>query len=227
MAEQLTFDLVTRPSLGRGDFFVSSANELAVARLDMTATWPNLKLVLVGPEGAGKTHLAQVWAKAEGAVILEPDAVADFDTAALASPVVVDDADRLTPESETALFHLHNHAAALGQALLLTARTPPSRWTTALPDLRSRMEAAEVARIGTPDDALLAAVLVKNFSDRGVVPPAKLVPYLVTHMERSFAAAEAVVAELDRKALAERRAITRHLATQLFVEPEDPQTGAP
>ena len=223
MAEQLTFDLVTRPSLGRGDFFVSSANELAVARLDMTATWPNLKLVLVGPEGAGKTHLAQVWAKAEGAVILEPDAVADFDTAALASPVVVDDADRLTPESETALFHLHNHAAALGQALLLTARTPPSRWTTALPDLRSRMEAAEVARIGTPDDALLGAVLMKQFADRqtGVTPAT--IAWLVRHIDRSFAEAARVVALLDARALSEGRKVTRDLAQEVL--DKDPHSG--
>ena len=112
MAEQLTFDLASRPSLTRGDFFVSEANQLAVARLDAPETWQNSKLVLVGPEGSGKTHLAHVWAEATGSVLIQANDLGDFDIGALASGVVVDDADRITGEDETRLFHLHNQAAS-------------------------------------------------------------------------------------------------------------------
>ena len=216
MAEQLTFDLAARPSLSRGDFFVSEANQLALARLDAPQTWPNGKLVLVGPEGAGKTHLAHVWAEATGAVLIAADGLLEFDVGTLATNVVVDDADQARGEAETQLFHLHNQAAAEGHRLLLTATRAPSRWGTALPDLRSRMEASEVARIDAPDDALLAAVFVKLFADRQTGVSPATIKWLTRHVDRSFAEAARVVAALDARALAEGRAVTRDLAQEVL-----------
>jgi chromosomal replication initiation ATPase DnaA len=216
MAEQLTFDLAVRPSLGRGDFFVSASNALALARLDASDTWPNRKLVLVGPEGAGKTHLAHVWAGEVGARMIGAADLDTLDIGAIETPVVLDDADQIGPGGETSVFHLHNHLAASGLAFLTTARTAPSRWTTALPDLRSRMEAAEVARIEAPDDALLQAVLMKLFNDRQISVTPPTIAWLTTHMDRSFAEAQRIVATLDARALAEGRRVTRDLAQQVL-----------
>ena len=224
MPRQLTFDLPVRASLGRGDFFVSEANALALARMEAHQTWPNGKLVLTGPEGAGKTHLAHVWAAEAGARLITTAELGALDVGAVKTPMVVDDADRTRPEDEATLFHLHNHLAAHGLPLLLTARLAPSRWPTVLADLRSRMEAAEVARIDAPDDALLSAVLMKLFHDRqiGVTPPT--IAWLTTHMDRSFSEAQRVVARLDAEALAEGRAVTRDLAQRVL--DNSPKTGS-
>ncbi len=216
MAEQLTFDLPVRASLGRGDFFVSDANALALARVDGFQTWPNGKLVLVGAEGAGKTHLAHVWAGEVGAGMVAARDLGALDIGGVATSMVVDDADRTLPEDEAVLFHLHNHLASNGLSLLVTARTAPTRWSTALPDLRSRMEAAEVARIEPPDDALLTAVLMKLFNDRQIVVSPATITWLTTHMDRSFAEAQRVVAALDARALAEGRKVTRDLAQEVL-----------
>ena len=216
MPEQLTFDLAVRPALGRGDFFVSEANALALARLDAHETWPNRKLVLTGPEGAGKSHLAQVWAGDVGARMISVVDLPALDIGAVSDPVVLDDADRMPKDAEVPLFHLHNHLAASGLPLLLTARTAPSRWTIALPDLKSRMEATEVARIDAPDDALLAAVLMKLFADRQLNVTPSVITWLTTHMDRSFAEAARIVAALDARALAEGRRVTRDLAAHLL-----------
>ena len=62
MSQQLTFDMPSQPALGRGDFFVSPANAAAVEAIQSWHDWPQGKLILVGPKGAGKTHLAHVWA---------------------------------------------------------------------------------------------------------------------------------------------------------------------
>jgi hypothetical protein len=70
MAEQLVFDLPVRPAMGRDDFFVTGSNAVALAQVDGWRDWPFGKLVLVGPEGAGKTHLAHVWAAGSGARII-------------------------------------------------------------------------------------------------------------------------------------------------------------
>lgn len=216
MAQQLTFDLAVRPSLGRGDFFVSTANHLALARLDSPGTWPNGKLVLTGPKGAGKTHLAHVWAEQEAARLVTGAELAQLDIGSIDTAVAVDDADQLGAEGETALFHLHNHLAAQSRHLLLASRAAPSRWSIALPDLRSRMEAAEVIGIDPPDDALLSAVLMKLFADRQIDVTPATIAWLTTHMDRSFAEAQRIVALLDAQALAEHRNVTRDFAQQVL-----------
>ncbi len=216
MPEQLTFDLPVRVSRSRGDFFVSEANALAVARLEMPGNWPNGKLVLVGPQGSGKTHLAHVWAEANGAKMLDLSDVLDADIPAIDSALVIETHDPMGPDEEEAMFHLHNHMQTAGLPLLLIARTPPSHWDIRLPDLKSRMEATDIVQIAAPDDALLAAVLVKQFTDRQLDIAPAVISFLVTHMQRSFREAERVVAELDRRALSEGRAITRPLAQSVL-----------
>ena len=74
----------------------------------------------------------------------------------------------------------------------ISARRPPARWPIALPDLASRLRAAPAAAIGPPDDALLAAVLVKHFADRQVRVAPGVIGFAVRRMERSFAAAAAL-----------------------------------
>jgi chromosomal replication initiation ATPase DnaA len=212
---QLAFALPNSEALTREDFFVAPSNALALQTVEGWQDWPGRKLLLIGPEGAGKTHLAHVWSARSGAVIVAGPDLATLDVAALAGkPVAVEDADRIGP-AEAQLFHLHNLATS-GAALLLTARTPPRDWGLSLPDLISRMQATQIARLEAPDDALLSAVLVKLFADRQVAVPSNLIPYLISRMPRSVGAARALVAELDARALAAGRPITRALAGEVL-----------
>lgn len=219
MPRQLAFDLPQREARGRGDFFISESNAAALAAIDGWQDWPGRKLVLTGPAGAGKSHLVQVWAEMTGARVITRDALAALDLAELAGRnIALEDADRIAgdPEAERAAFHLHNFVLAEGGALLVTAQTPPSRWGLGLPDLASRMEATPVVAISPPDEALLAAVLVKLFADRQIDPPETLIRYLVDRIERSFAAARSIVATLDEAALAEGKPIGRDFARQVL-----------
>jgi len=221
-SRQLAFDLPARTALGREDFFVSPANAQAVAMIEGWRDWPARKLVLCGPRGAGKTHLAHVWAGLCGARIVAGDDLVHADIAALATvPVVVEDAGGIAGQakSEVALFHLHHLVLAEGHALMVTAAAPPRHWGLALPDLASRMEVALLAQLGPPDDALLAAVLAKLFADRQLAPSPDCVPYLVRRIERTFDAARATVAAIDARALASGRTITRQLAAEVLDNP--------
>lgn len=219
MARQMAFDLPLRPARGRGDFFVSGSNYTALAAVEGWQGWQGRKLVLTGPEGSGKSHLVQVWAELADALVIEADAIARADPATLAGRnVALEDADRLAgdAEAEATAFHLHNLVLAEGGSLLVTARTPPARWGLDLPDLLSRMQGAPIVALSPPDEVLLSAVLVKLFTDRQIRASAQLVTYLAARIERSFTAAQTVVAELDRMALAERRPVTHKLAERLF-----------
>lgn len=222
MAEQLTFDLARRPALGREDFFVAPANALAVALVDGWPDWPSGKLVLIGPEGSGKTHLAHVFAAETGATILPAEGLADRDIPALTgTPLVVEDVPRIAGEAadEAALFHLHNLALAERCPLLLTGRGEPHLWPLNLPDLKSRMQGTAVARLEDPDDALLTALLTKLFADRQIAPAPDVIPWLLKRIDRTFAAAQAVVARLDAAAMDQRRALTVHLARATLDDP--------
>lgn len=219
MARQLSFDLPLREARGRGDFFVSSSNAAALAAIEGWQSWPGRKLVLTGPPGAGKSHLAAVWAAMAGARVIAAATLTETDPATLAGAnVALEDAPAIAGNAaaEAAAFHLHNLVLAEGGSLLVTAETPPSRWHLTLPDLASRMIATPVASIAPPDEALLAAVLVKLFADRQIDPPQGLIRYLVARIDRSFEAAREIVAALDGAALSEGRPLGVKLAGEVL-----------
>ena len=212
-AAQLALDLGHRPALGRDDFLVAACNRDAVAWLDRWPDWPAGGLAIVGPAGCGKSHLAAVWRAASGAPLLTPAALDGAEPAALlggAAACVIDDADRdiAGTTRERPLLHLYNHLRELRGQLLLTGRTPPARWPIALPDLASRLAALPAVGVGMPDEALIAAVLVKLFADRQLRVGQDVIMFLVPRLERSFEAARQIVAAIDRAALAGGRPIT-------------------
>ena len=188
------------------------SNAAAVAALDAWPAWHGGCLALFGPEGVGKTHLAQCWARTAGAIVLDRNAP-DI-AAAGGRPALIEDVDRGAPDE--ALFHLINMAAHDGGGLLLTARQAPSAWTTALPDLRSRLNALPIAEIEEPDDAVLEGVLRKLFRERSIRPPQDVYQYLLRRMERSIPQAREIVRRLDEAADDEQRSISRALAKQIL-----------
>ncbi|MEQ6247346.1 chromosomal replication initiator DnaA [Sulfitobacter sp. HNIBRBA3233] len=219
MAEQLGLDLPVRTARGRDDFLVAPCNAMAVAMIENWRNWTSGKLVLSGPEGAGKTHLVHVWADATGARIVEAATLGDADVPALADgPVAVENVPLIARDdaAQTALFHLHNLTLANGHPLLLTGTGSAAHWDLGLPDLQSRMRGTLEASIAAPDDALLAALLVKLLADRQLTPPADLVPYLLRRIDRSFAAATEVIEALDAHSLARKRPVTRALAAEVL-----------
>lgn len=218
MNSQLVFDLPGLESRSRADFLVAPSNALAVQMLGATADWPGGRLILVGPEGAGKTHLAHVWASETGAGLVAGPSLDGREIDRLATgALALDDADGLAGDAakEAALFHLLNFMET-GRPLLMTASAPPRDWGVTLPDLISRLQAASVVHLGAPDDALLSAVLVKLFSDRQVAVASNLIPYLVSRMPRRISAARRLVQALDARALSRGRPITRQLAGEVL-----------
>jgi chromosomal replication initiation ATPase DnaA len=214
---QLVFELPHVPALGSEDFFISASNEQAVKLVEAWPDWPAPAVVIAGPRGAGKSHLANVWRARSGA---ECFAAADLgqavDRALAAAPsMVIEDLDRADFD-EHAAFHLLNLAREKRFTVLITARSQPGAWKIGLPDLRSRLRSAALVTIAEPDEALLGAVLVKLFADRQIGVEPGVVAYLLRRMERSMAAAQTVVGTLDKASLAERRRVTRALAARLF-----------
>lgn len=220
MQRQLVFELGHRTARGREDFLVAPSNEAAVAQIDAWPQWPGPSIALSGPQGSGKTHLAEVWHEMSGAERLDANVLEGGDVPALVAKrhLIIEDVGALSDLGERTLFHLLNLVKEEKAFLLLTSRVAPARLAIRLPDLASRLKALPHAELGTPDDALLAGVLVKLFDDRQLRVNEALVTYLASHIERSIAIARDVVAALDRASLSGKRAITVPLAAQVLDE---------
>lgn len=214
MGAQMTLDLAGAPRHGVEDFMVSASNEAAFAAISRWPDWAAPWLLLTGPRGAGKTHLAAIWAQRAGARVASAAALDGADLPALAAgPLAVEDADRLGG-AEAALFHLLNLMRESGAALLLTASSEPSGWGLRTPDLLSRLRLAPSVALEAPDDALMRAALVKLFVDRQLTVDVGVVELLALHLDRSLDAARRCVEALDARSLAERRRITRAMARE-------------
>jgi chromosomal replication initiation ATPase DnaA len=222
---QLAFDLPLDSRHGVEDFLVGPSNEAAYGLIERWPAWPEAWLRLTGPEGAGKTHLAAIWARAAHAWTIAARELDEAKVPHLVSggALVVEDCDAGALD-EPALFHLMNAMKARGGSLLLTARRQPDLWGLRVPDLLSRLRLAPSATIEPPDDGLLRAVLVKLFIDRQLVVDTAVIDALALRMERSFAAARQVVDRLDRLALERGRRVTRPLVQEVLADlfPQEP-----
>lgn len=220
-ARQLAFDLPHVPALDAEDFLVSACNAEAMALVSSWPDWAANACLIVGPAGAGKSHLLNVWRKRSDAAVFPASAISGKLIASLPSgPIAVEDLDR-GPLDEHALFHLLNLSRERRFDLLMSARTLPGTWRIALPDLRSRLRSLAVAAIKAPDDELLGAVLIKLFADRQLIAPPAVIEYLLSRMERSITAAADLVARMDRAALAEKRKITTRFASRFLPATEE------
>jgi chromosomal replication initiation ATPase DnaA len=214
---QLAFALPHAESLTRDNFLEGPANAAGLALVDSWPEWPNRIMLLVGPEGSGKSHLAAIWAEQSGARSISAHALtAAAVPGALATGALVVEDLNSSDFDERALFHLLNLAREDEAFVLITARTAPSAFPVELRDLRSRLRALPTVSLLPPDDALFRALIVKFCADRQLSVDESVVSYLVNRIERSYSAARQAVELLDTEALRLGRPVTRALAAELL-----------
>ena len=214
---QLAFALPHAESLTRDNFLEGPANGAGLALIESWPDWPNRIMLLVGPEGSGKSHLAAIWAEQAGARsipahALTPNAV----PGALATGALVVEDLKSGDFDERAMFHLINLAREDEASILMTARLAPASFEVELRDLRSRLRAVPSVPLLAPDDLLFRSLIVKFCADRQLSIDETVVSYLTSRIERSYAAARQAVDLLDTEALRLGRPVTRALAAELL-----------
>ena len=219
MSNQLSFSLPKKETLDRDNYFVSQANQGAVSLIEDWINWPSQKLILVGSEGSGKTHLGHLWAGEVGATIINATTLMEQQISELSkAPVLVEDINEIQRNQpvEIVLFHLHNLLYSEGHSLLMTSQILPGRLSFSLKDLQSRIEASIIAKLHPVDDDLLGAILIKMFADRQIYFSDKLLTYVLSRVERSYTAAKLFVEEVDSKAMTESRVIGKRLVRDIL-----------
>ncbi|MGJ8532599.1 MAG: hypothetical protein ACSHYC_10515 [Alphaproteobacteria bacterium] len=217
VAGQMSFDLPIASAMTREDFILDAANQKAFDMIVSWPDWPSDVIVLAGPVGSGKSHLAAIHSQQSGATLLNNnDLPKPEDLPVLGStPVIVEDAYAVQLD-ETRMFHLLNHVRERASTLLITSRSWPDSWPITLPDLRSRLRAAHPLELNEPGDQLLRQVMVKLFADRQLTIEPRVLEYILVRMERSLSAAGRLVTDLDRLSLEQGRPITRQLAADVL-----------
>jgi len=214
---QLVLALDHAESFAREDFLAGPSNAAALALVERWPDWPDRVMALIGPEGAGKSHLASIWAQGSGARVLAAKLLPDIDLpAAFATGALVVEDLAFAGLDERALFHLINFAREQAAFVLITSRSPLSTFPVAIRDLASRLRAVPAIALAPPDDTLLRSLIVKLAADRQLSIDEALVNYLANRIERSFAAVRAAVTRLDEEAMRQHRPVTRALAAELF-----------
>jgi DnaA regulatory inactivator Hda len=220
MPKQIPFALPVEPAMDEEDFLITSSNADAAERVKQAK--PAELLLLLGPKSSGKSHLARIWTARMNARTfdfpnMEPDALKE------APSWVLEDADKIEWNAENArkAFHLLNSAREQKRALLITASTPPASWKLDLADLRSRLLALHVAQLQTPDDALMAGLLVKHLNDRQLRVSEEVLNYLIPRLPREGAKIQEVVRVLDEASLADRRSITIPLLKEILQDTQE------
>lgn len=186
-----------------------------MAYIDSYPNWTSPAVALYGPQGSGKSHLVAAWSHASGATIIEAADLSDAFVRALAPgrAVAVENVDSATGTMhEAPIFALLNRS----EPVLLTGLEPPGAWRATLPDLASRFGALLAFSLWKPDDALLAALTRKLFTDRQLAVPDPVIMRILRSVERSPAAIRDFVARADARALAEKRPVTVALVGELL-----------
>ena len=189
-------------------------NEKALRAVELWPEWPFFALVVYGPQGSGKSHLAHVFAEHAAScterpfpvLIINAQEINNKNVARIhrENPCLV--VENLTPRANNeALFNLYQNE---GGYILFTAEDAPARMRFKLPDLQSRLNMVPTIAIEEPDDEMLTMLVVKMFNDRQIMISPEVLNYIIRNMQRSFSYARRLVEEVDMISLARKRAVT-------------------
>lgn len=197
---QLSLPLLLKVEYGEDNFVISSCNYEAY-RAIIAENWYNSRVMIIGEQGSGKTHLASIWAKKNNAQFVDTNF--SFNTY---TNIVVEDIDTLCGrECEEFLFHLINYCQLNNLKLLFTANEAPA---FNLKDLKSRMQATQYFLIEWPDSELIKFIMLKQFSDRQLEIPFSVIEYASKFLPRNFSSIGQFIAKIDEFSLNKKRNIT-------------------
>jgi chromosomal replication initiation ATPase DnaA len=203
------------------DFIVSGCNRYVYEWLEK---WPSERInnnfvCLVGESGAGKTHLANIWADRVKADVVTSSSDIFSKWYELSSSetaqryFVLDDADQIG--DDVLLYYIYNTVKEKNAYVLMTAKNPPSRWRTKLPDIRSRISTINVINIHGPNEDEMKQIFEKMLERRGIKAHDEMINYICNRIDRSYESMNYWAHQLDQITSSKRREVLQKLKTKL------------
>ena len=209
--EQSYFNYNLKPGLAIDDFFVSTSNKKAYNFI-LNKKIDNQKILLIGPNKSGKTHLGKIWQKNNNAVSYENN----FEIILNYKKNIFID-DFLKNINEEQIFHLINHCSINKLTILLTSNKELFEHNFLLKDLVSRLKTFNLLRINLPDDDLIINLIIKLLHDKQIIIKNKeIFHYILKRIERSYEDTFLLIENIDKLSLEKKRELTIPLIKKLL-----------
>ena len=211
LMEQSYFNYNLKPGLAIDDFFVSTSNKKAYSFI-LNNKIDNKKILLIGPNKSGKTHLGKIWQKNNNAVSYENN----FEIILNYKKNIFID-DFLKNINEEQIFHLINHCSINKLTILLTSNKELFEHNFLLKDLVSRLKTFNLLRINLPDDDLIINLIIKLLHDKQIIIKNKeIFHYILKRIERSYEDTFLLIENIDKLSLEKKRELTIPLIKKLL-----------
>ena len=204
---QLLLNFNYKQNFNYDDFFVSKSNFFAFKLIEKWPNWEKNILNICGEKFSGKSHLANIfYNKNKGKKInenqLNEDTLKEFK---LYENIILDDFKNKT--EERLLYSLFNLVDHDNKYLLINSLTPISEMVFQLDDLKSRSKNCLFAKIESPDDELMFAIILKSFSDRQISIDKKLIEFVIKRIDRSYGKISDFIYKIDELSLKKKKPI--------------------
>ncbi len=201
----LKFDL--KQNYKYDDYYVSKSNFYPFKIINDWPRWEKNILNIYGEKYSGKTHLTNIFIKKfKGKKIkgneFNNDTLREFK---IVENLVIDDFDQNIDEK--LMYSLFNLADQDKKYIIINSLIPINEINFKLKDMHSRAKNCLFAKIEKPDDDLMFAILIKNFSDRQIIIEKKFIEFIIKRIDRSYEKIYEFIYKIDEISLKKKKSI--------------------
>ena len=204
---QLLLELDYKTNFNEHDFYLSKSNSYAFNFINRWPDWEKKILNISGEKFSGKSHLANIFKLKSKAFLVKGNKIDDsiFKCLKLYESIIIDDFEECNEEE--LLYSIFNLIDQDNKYLLINSLKPINKIKFKLPDLASRSKNCLYAEIENPDDELLFAIILKNFSDRQIKIEKKIINFIISRIDRSYRKIDEFIYKVDELSLKKKKPI--------------------
>ena len=204
---QLLLNFNIKKNFNEHDYYVSKSNYFAFNIIDKWPNWEKRILNICGEKFSGKTHLANIFKLKIKSLFLDENKINNdlFKNMKLYESIIIDDFKNNIDEK--ILYSIINLVDQDNKYLLINSEKPINEMNFKLPDLESRSKNCLVAKIENPDDDLIFAIILKNFSDRQIKLEKKIIEFIINRIDRSYGKIYDFIYKIDELSLKKKKPI--------------------
>ena len=204
---QLLFELDHKKNFNEHDFYVSKSNFYAYNIIDKWPKWEKKILNIFGEKFSGKTHLANIFKSKTSALLINASKIDEeiFKKIKLFENIIIDDFEK--NYDEKLIYSIFNLADQDNKYMLINSLIPINEIEFKLPDMISRSKNCLSAKIESPDDDLIFAIILKNFSDRQIKIEKKIIEFIINRIDRSYSKIYEFIYKVDELSLKKKKPI--------------------
>jgi len=204
---QLLLNFEYKQNFKDEDFYVSNSNYYAFKLINSWPKWEKNFLNICGERYSGKTHLTNIFLKKFKGTKIDANSFKNQNLKELKiyENIILDNLHQNVDES--LIYSLFNIVDQDNKYLIINSLIPISEISFKLKDLKSRAKNCLIAKIDKPDDELMFAIILKNFSDRQITIDKKLIDFIIKRVDRSYDKIFEFIYKIDEISLKKKKSI--------------------